>query len=271
MTDHGLTEFGLVQPKEVKPFSDSHYPDSSYDDFRHFYKSETCDIPELQDAIKATVLISTESAIPGGSGVIIHYGDKKLLVTNHHVVGNPDEMKTQSCTYLGTDGKRYTIPLSQLPLLLDSYIARERNIDSGDVAIFEFNGDNNGVVISEEDLYQSGASLGLAIGYPGQYHSDWKETLQPLLSFGKVSVINRTKEVTPKLRELFGEVAEKPFKSRILYSGVTKPGNSGGPLVDSKGKVLGICRGPQGSFGKETGLQEFIDFRPALQTLKMND
>ena len=46
-------------------------------------------------------------------------------------------------------------------------------------------------------------------------------------------------------------------------------GNSGGPLIDRQGKVLGICRGPYGTLGKETGLEEFIDVRQAIKEVSI--
>ena len=183
-------EVGYNPPSEVRDkFVDSGYPNPSSDTEIHFYKSESCIVPELQQAINATVLISESMDKPGGSGIIILHEGRKFLVTNHHVAGYQSDAERLYCFYRSSSGKVQQVNLGTLTRLVDSSIAKDRNVHSGDVALFEFEGDNEGVELSDDDLKPGSRKVAVASGFPGKF----LDTLgtRPLLSVEYVFVLER--------------------------------------------------------------------------------
>jgi len=62
----------------------------------------------------------------------------------------------------------------------------------------------------------------------------------------------------------------QPSGFRFIQADVSiSPGNSGGPLVDSKGSVVGVSVAKYQGGGAE-GLGLFIPIQDALDTLKIN-
>lgn len=274
--DANFIEDGFQPPTEVKDTLTSdmfHNPTSEAE--IHFYKSENSPVPELQEAVQATVLVSEGPQSPGGSGVIINFEGRKYLVTATHVIGNllagNSEKSEIKYHYRDNKGQLQEGVLRQGEQLYDSTTARERDLEATDSAIFPFDGDNHGVEISDLEVGYDVNQTGSAIGFPGRFHDEWKDSVKPLLSVGYVFK-DKPKEMTPYMQALMdkmkneqGTKGERDLK--IYYTGRIIRGNSGGPLVDSQGRVLGVCSGPKGTLGKENGIERFSDFRPILKNV----
>lgn len=274
--DANFTEDGFQPPTEVK---DTLTPDMFHNPTSeariHFYKSENSPMQELQKAVQAIVLIGEGPESFGGSGVIINFEGRKYLITATHVIGNllagssgKPEIKYH---YRSNQGQLKEGVLRRGEQLYDSTTARERGLEATDSAIFPFDGDNDGVEISDLAVSYEVNQIGSAIGFPGKFHDEWKDSIRPLMSVGYVFK-NKPKEMTPYMQALMEKMKnEQGIKEeqdlKIYYTGRTMSGNSGGPLVDSQGKVLGVLSAPKGTLGKEDGIEMFSDFRPILKDI----
>lgn len=275
--DSNFIENGYRPPTQVQgPLEITTLQNPSAEDKIHFFKSEGCTIPELQRAINSTILVSESSDTPGGSGVIVSYEGKKYVVTATHVIGDilageysrVDELKY---FYRDNNGEIKEGTMTKGSLLYASTTARERGLQVTDAAIFPFDGENSGAEISDLQVPVNTEQIAVAIGFPGAHQAGWQDSIKPLLSVGLVFK-NKPKEMTPAMREILDnylkETGEREGKDlNIYFTGRVMQGNSGGPLVDTQGKVIAVCHGPKGHLGKETDEERFSDFRSVLKEI----
>lgn len=137
-----------------------------------------------------------------GSGFII--SSDGLIVTNSHVVNGAEKMEVNL-----QDGRQYS-----------AYIVGED--PATDIAIIQINGHNLSTVgFGPSDQLQVG-QVAIALGNPYGF--------QYSLTAGVVSALGRT------LRSESGRLIDDVIQTDAALN----PGNSGGPLVDSRGKVIGV-------------------------------
>jgi len=153
--------------------------------------------------------LDLSNAYGSGSGFVVERNGKKYIVTNAHVVEE-------------TPGDK---PLAAYSINQTRYAVRVLGADTFyDLAILQFAGQEPGPDITSLKLRTTPLRIGeqiYAIGNPlGE--------LPYTVTQGIVSGLNRT---MPNNMGKFGYVQS---------SAAISPGNSGGPLVDSNGEVIGI-------------------------------
>ncbi len=138
----------------------------------------------------------------GGSGFII--SSDGYIVTNSHVVTNTDRIEV-----VLQDGRQF-----RASLIGDD--------PATDIAVVQINADSlNAVSFSNSDELQVG-QLAIAIGNPYGF--------QYSVTAGVVSALGRT------LRSENGRLIDNVIQTDAALN----PGNSGGPLINSAGKVIGV-------------------------------
>ncbi|MEO6915018.1 MAG: trypsin-like peptidase domain-containing protein [Chitinophagaceae bacterium] len=151
-----------------------------------------------------------------GSGVII--SEDGYIVTNNHVVDGADDI---------------TVTLSNRR----SFKAKLVGVDpSSDLAVLKIEGKGLPFVLyGNSDEVKVGQWV-LAVGYP--------LNLETTVTAGIVSAKGRTLEINRRK-------SETPVESFIQTDAAVNPGNSGGPLVSTEGKLIGInsaIASPTGSY-----------------------
>jgi S1-C subfamily serine protease len=171
---------------------------------------------ELLDAFSRTVVQVAESLRPavvnlrakrgsgGGSGSGILFAPDGFLLTNHHVVRGQTELRVRL-----NDGREMPGHLIGADPWTDLAIVQA---DSSGLP-FAALGDSAKLRVGQ---------LAIAIGSPLGFEST--------VTAGVVSALGRT------LRSITGHLVDNVIQTDAALN----PGNSGGPLVDSRGQVVGI-------------------------------
>ena len=246
----------------------------------NYLRFEQVAIQNLEMPATSTVLLANEANrnIGGGTGVVVNYKGQKYLVTATHVIGEKCFGKaTKLRVYERVDNTINQTPLENMKMIYSSIIAKEKGLPIGDVAIFEYAGKVNGIEIGEVTEFDGFVGC-FAIGYPAKFASEWAQDLNPLLSFGFANLPPKTRGLNTYVEQLiasrarldpqFAETLKERHLNKVIFSGVTLPGNSGGGLYNLKGELVAVCRGPQGTIGKETGLREFYPIKKIFEELE---
>lgn len=152
---------------------------------------------------KSNTKQNNNQAAPGtGSGFII--STDGIIVTNSHVIHGADYIEAAL-----TDGRSFT--------------ARVMGDDPAtDIAVVKIEGENlSTIAFGPSDKLQVG-QIAIAIGNPYGF--------QYSVTAGVVSALGRT------LRSQSGRLIDDVIQTDAALN----PGNSGGPLVDSNGRVIGV-------------------------------
>jgi S1-C subfamily serine protease/Tfp pilus assembly protein PilF len=160
-----------------------------------------------QKAITSVVLIKTGSGT--GSGVCV--GSAEFILTNNHVVGEADDVEVYTFTV------KDKAPVRQ-PAVRGSVVFRS---PKEDVAVLKLEKAPEHLLplLVAEATPNAGEKV-YAVGSPGL----GKEVLEQSISEGLVSAKRRLLDEVPYLQ----------------HSAAVNPGNSGGPLLDDMGRVVGI-------------------------------
>lgn len=152
----------------------------------------------------AVVNLRVGRGMRGGSGSGVLFTPDGFLLTNHHVVQGHDKVRVRLSD--GTD-------------LTGRVIG---NDPWTDLAVVQADGDSFAFAALGDSAKLKVGQLAVAIGSPLGFEST--------VTAGVVSALGRT------LRSVSGHLVDNVIQTDAALN----PGNSGGPLVDSRGRVIGI-------------------------------
>jgi S1-C subfamily serine protease len=152
----------------------------------------------------AVVNLRAGSGRRGGSGSGVLFAPDGFLLTNHHVVQGNNAVRVRL-----TDGREYDGHVVGADPWTDLAVVQARASNLPSAAL----GDSARVRVGQ---------LVVAIGSPFGFDST--------VTAGVVSALGRT------LRSITGHMVDNIIQTDAALN----PGNSGGPLVDSQGRVIGI-------------------------------
>jgi S1-C subfamily serine protease len=174
-----------------------------------------------------TVSLTGEvSGIPiGGSGVVIESEGENLILTNAHVVESVDRLKAK----VG----------DQAPVA-----ARVRALaPCDDIAVVEFVQDPAEVTpltLGDSAALAAGAPV-VALGFPDNFQQPDQQTIQ-----STDGTVSNTDVVGEEI-----DASLPTYQSLVQHQAALNPGNSGGPLLNDLGEVVGINTLSRGAEGIE--------------------
>lgn len=157
-----------------------------------------------------SITVATPSGTSVGSGVV--YDAAGHILTNHHVVAGATRIQVTLA-----DGRIYDAELTGSDAATDLAVIQLVNAP-GDLTVARF-GDSDAVVTGQ-DVMAIGNPLGLS----------------STVTTGIVSALNRP-VVTSRQQD---EGSSQVVTNAIQIDAAVNPGNSGGPLFDESGSVIGI-------------------------------
>ncbi|MDD5263350.1 MAG: trypsin-like peptidase domain-containing protein [Candidatus Bipolaricaulis sp.] len=169
-----------------------------------------------------------------GSGVVIAYGDEKLILTNAHVVA-----QANTITVTDVSGNEWEADVVGSDEMLD-------------VAVLRLRGDTAGLAVAtlgDSDAIEIG-DWAIAIGNP--------LGLSYTVTMGIISAVGR---------DITKPEGTGRYYNLIQTDAAINPGNSGGPLVNARGEVIGLNTMIARSSGAGVSI-EGINFAVAINGVK---
>ncbi|HEY0118048.1 MAG TPA: trypsin-like peptidase domain-containing protein [Cellulomonas sp.] len=167
----------------------------------------------VQGAVVA-IDVQTTSGEALGSGVVVD--TKGHVVTNNHVV---EGLSGGTLKVTLSDGRIYDATVAGTDTSTDLAVVTIKDPPS-DLTVAQF-GDSDHVAVGDPVM---------AVGNP--------LGLSNTVTTGIVSAVNRP--VTPQDPSISSSSANQPVTNAIQIDAAVNPGNSGGPLFDAQGQVIGI-------------------------------
>jgi S1-C subfamily serine protease len=193
------------------PSSQTSAPPSEATDVLDAYSQAVVNVAETVGPAVFSLLVRTQrrssrgrsfDAYGAGSGFAIT--PDGFLITNHHVAADAGEIRARA-----QDGKEFRAHLAGSDPHTDLAVLR---VDAPSLPH---------VALGDSDTLRVGQVV-IAIGNPNGLHHT--------VTAGVVSALGRS------LRSMGG----RPIENVIQTDAALNPGNSGGPLVDSRGRVVGV-------------------------------
>ncbi len=223
---------------------------------------------------------------PSGHGSGFFVSADGLLVTNHHVIA-----PGLNHTAAGSFAVAYTGKLADDGLMvLDKGSRRAFFLKSDptrDLALLKLEGGVKAAPVPFLKLADRGPRPGLECAIIGHPASGMLWTYRP----GQVSAVgDNTRDMVDVLVALLSANADQraqieralqgePVRRIFLSSAAANPGDSGGPVIDQQGRVLGVTFAGPGDVGLRSftyhihldELREFLKDVPASPTLRVPD
>ncbi|MFM6090550.1 MAG: tetratricopeptide repeat protein, partial [Dolichospermum sp.] len=182
-----------------------------------------------------TVRINSNSKENGSGVIIAKQGNIYTVLTAAHVVCKPPD-KTGPCepnTYkiLTVDGKQYPVEPSTIKL--------EEGVD---LAVVKFTSRENYQVATLANYPIKDDEYMFTAGYPrlGEKKSPWRFTLGQIYSKETGLLATTQSDFNTNSSGTAQSAASLTGGYELVYSSITFGGMSGGPVLDSQGRVIGI-------------------------------
>ena len=195
-----------------------------------------------QKAKKFTVRIDSSSKANGSGIIIAKQGNTYTVLTAAHVVcesenGTPP-CPNNSYEILAPDGKKYPVDKSS--------IKQESGVD---LAVVKFNSSQNYQIATIANYNSTNGDYIFTAGYPKlKNNSPWRFTVgvifdkeRGLLQTNQFDFQNDDSGRLQSASSLTGGY-------ELVYSSITYGGMSGGPVLDSQGRIIGIHGRTEGEF-----------------------
>ncbi len=169
-------------------------------------------VPEIAEALQESVVgVNTKAIVEGrlvdysrGTGIVVH--TQGYILTNHHVVAG---------------GSAYTVVLSDGKEYEAKYVGSDV---TADIAVLKIEGVSlKAAPLGDSDDVRTG-ELSIALGNP----AGGDDNLEGSVTVGYVSASKR--------ELLFNGISQEFIQTDAALN----PGNSGGPLINDKGEVIGV-------------------------------
>lgn len=199
---------------------------------------------------RSTVIIVTKSGT--GSGFFV---SRDQILTNRHVVEDADN--------------KYWVGNKALAQLLPAELvgtSASSRIGSPDFALLKLKSGSSDTFLSFSDMLPSELQNVIATGYPGFVISG-DESYRRMMG-GDVRSVPETALTSGAVTFIQNPTSQSPV---ILHYAAISPGNSGGPLTDECGRVVGVNTFVRGTDGANARMNYSLAASSAIRFLRSNN